>query len=100
MRQTTGTRKSPGEKVINVALHEGFAPDPSGVCVTAEAEGQPSGWREMGDDGPQKTNSGHWDHLADNQDTAGDKAQGFMPHFDQNNWLFRGTPPEFSNHLM
>jgi len=35
-------------KDVNVALQEGFIPDPSGVCVTASAEGLPAEWGAMG----------------------------------------------------
>lgn len=35
-------------KDIDVALAEGFVPDPSGVCVTAEAEGLPAELGGMG----------------------------------------------------
>ncbi|MBF9030515.1 hypothetical protein HKCCE3408_08915 [Rhodobacterales bacterium HKCCE3408] len=33
-----------------------------------------------------------WDHMADDPNTAGDEAHGFMPHFDQHVWLFRENP--------
>jgi hypothetical protein len=35
-------------KDVNVALAEGFIPDPSGHCVTAAAEGLPAEWGGMG----------------------------------------------------
>jgi len=140
-------------KDVNVALEEGFIPDPSGHCVSAAAEGLPAewgamgihylrpdilqitgddprvngtgthtdfekpaillyepqadgsmtllgienlvfeaGWRGMGHNGPPMTNGRHWDHMADNPDTEGDEAHGFMPHFDQHIWLFRDNP--------
>ncbi len=33
---------------VNVALKEGYIPDPSGVCITAEMEGQPAEKGAMG----------------------------------------------------
>ena len=33
---------------VNVALAEGFIPDPSGQCVSAAAEGLPAEWGAMG----------------------------------------------------
>ncbi len=35
-------------KDVNVALADGFIPDPSGHCVSAEAEGLPPEWGSMG----------------------------------------------------
>lgn len=35
-------------KDVNIALAEGFIPDPSGHCVSAVAEGLPSEWGAMG----------------------------------------------------
>jgi hypothetical protein len=35
-------------KDVNVALAEGFIPDPSGHCIFAEAEGLPAEWGAMG----------------------------------------------------
>lgn len=35
-------------KDVEVALEEGYIPDPSGHCVTAEAEGLPAEWGAMG----------------------------------------------------
>lgn len=35
-------------KDVNVALAEGFIPDPSGACVSAAAEGLPAEWGAMG----------------------------------------------------
>ena len=35
-------------KDVNVALAEGFIPDPSGHCVSAAAEGLPAEWGAMG----------------------------------------------------
>lgn len=37
-------------------------------------------------------NGRSWDHMADDPDTDGDEAHGFMPHFDQHVWLFRENP--------
>ena len=33
---------------VNIALAEGFIPDPSGHCVSAAAEGLPAEWGDMG----------------------------------------------------
>ncbi len=33
-----------------------------------------------------------WDHMADDPNTPGDEAHGFMPHYDQHVWLFRENP--------
>jgi hypothetical protein len=35
-------------KDVNIALAEGFIPDPSGHCVSAAAEGLPAEWGDMG----------------------------------------------------
>lgn len=138
---------------VDVALAEGFIPDPSGHCISAAAEGLPAewgamgihylnpallkisgsdprvdgmgthtdfskpavllyepqadgsmvlvgienlvfqkAWKEMGNDGPPVINGRNWDTMADNQETEGDEAHGFMPHFDQHVWLFRDNP--------
>ena len=37
-------------------------------------------------------NGRHWDHMADDPDTPGDEAHGFMPHYDQHVWLYRENP--------
>jgi hypothetical protein len=37
-------------------------------------------------------NGRSWDHMADDPNTAGDEAHGFMPHYDQHVWLFRENP--------
>lgn len=140
-------------KDVNVALADGFIPDPSGHCVSAAAEGLPpewggmgihylnpaklqitsdmprvdgmsshtdfmepaillyepqadgslvlvgienlvfeKAWMGMGHSGPPMMNGREWDHMADNPDTAGDEAHGFMPHYDQHVWLFRENP--------
>lgn len=140
---------------VNVALAEGYIPDPSGMCVSAAAEGLPPEWGDMGihylrpdllklappgervdgasthtdfmqpaillyepqadgsmelvgienlvfeaawkaegHDGPPMTNGRNWDHMADNPDTPGDEAHGFMPHYDQHVWLFREHPSD------
>ncbi len=140
-------------KDVNVALAEGYIPDPSGHCISAEAEGlspewgamgihylnpaklkitgdkprvdgmsthtdfmdpaillyepQADGsmelvgvenlvfeaaWMGMGHSGPPMINGRMWDHMADNPDTDGDEAHGFMPHFDQHVWLYRKNP--------
>lgn len=140
-------------KDVNVALAEGFIPDPSGHCVSAAAEGLPAelggmgihylnpaalqitgaeprvdgmsthtdfmkpaillyepqadgslelvgienlvfeaAWKAAGHDGAPMINGRMWDHMADNPDTAGDEAHGFMPHYDQHVWLFRENP--------
>ncbi len=140
-------------KDVNVALAEGYIPDPSGHCISAEAEGLPpewgamgihylnpaklkitgdkprvdgmsthtdfmdpaillyepqadgsmelvgvenlvfeAAWMGMGHSGPPMINGRMWDHMADNPDTDGDEAHGFMPHFDQHVWLYRKNP--------
>lgn len=33
-----------------------------------------------------------WDHMADDPNTSGDEAHGFMPHYDQHVWIFRENP--------
>ena len=33
-----------------------------------------------------------WDHMADDPNTPGDEAHGFMPHYDQHVWLYRENP--------
>ena len=35
-------------KDVNIALAEGFIRDPSGLCVSAAAEGLPAEWSAMG----------------------------------------------------
>jgi hypothetical protein len=35
-------------KDVNIALAEGFIPDPSGHCISAAAEGLPAEWGDMG----------------------------------------------------
>ncbi|MFZ2101245.1 MAG: hypothetical protein WAU86_11840 [Oricola sp.] len=133
---------------VNVALAEGYIPDPSGHCVSAEAEGLPAEWGAMGihymrpdvlgitatqprvdgnglntdflkpsillyepqADGSMKLvgaenlvfekawkEAGHkegpasmgrnWDRMADDPNTKGDEAHGFMPHYDQHVWF-------------
>ena len=140
---------------VNVAMAEGYIPDPSGMCVYAAAEGLPpewggmgihylrpdllklappggrvdgagthtdfmqpaillyepqadgsmvlvgienlvfeAAWKAEGNDGPPMTNGRMWDHMADNPDTPGDEAHGFMPHYDQHVWLFREHPSD------
>lgn len=37
-------------------------------------------------------NGRHWDHMADDPNTPGDEAHGFMPHYDQHVWLYRDNP--------
>ncbi|RYH06017.1 hypothetical protein EU800_25290 [Tropicimonas sp. IMCC6043] len=37
-------------------------------------------------------NGRSWDHMADDPNTPGDEAHGFMPHYDQHVWLFRENP--------
>lgn len=140
-------------KDVNVALAEGYIPDPSGHCVSAAEEGLPpelggmgihylnpaalkitageprvdgmsthtdfmapaillyepqedgslelvgienlvfeAAWRAAGHEGPPMLNGRNWDHMADDPNTDGDEAHGFMPHFDQHVWLFRDNP--------
>jgi hypothetical protein len=49
-------------------------------------------WKAAGHDGPPMLNGREWDHMADNADTEGDEAHGFMPHYDQHVWLYRENP--------
>jgi len=49
-------------------------------------------WKEAGHDAPPVLNGRSWDAMADDPNTAGDEAHGFMPHFDQHVWLFRANP--------
>jgi hypothetical protein len=49
-------------------------------------------WMGAGHSGPPMMNGRHWDHMADDPNTPGDEAHGFMPHFDQHVWLFRENP--------
>lgn len=141
-------------KDVNVALAEGYIPDPSGHCVSAEAEGLPAelggmgmhylrpdllqlappggervdgtgthtdwaqpaillyepqadgslelvgienlvfqaAWAAAGNSAPPMLNGRPWDAMADDPNTAGDEAHGFMPHFDQHVWLYRANP--------
>lgn len=140
-------------KDVNVALAEGYIPDPSGHCVEAAAEGLPAEWGGMGihylhpamlelappggrvdgtgthtdfmkpaillyepqADGSMELvgienlvfeaawkaagneeapmiNGRMWDRMADDPETPGDEAHGFMPHYDQHVWLFRENP--------
>jgi hypothetical protein len=49
-------------------------------------------WQAAGMGDTPKLNGRAWDHMADDPNTAGDEAHGFMPHFDQHVWLFRENP--------
>jgi hypothetical protein len=49
-------------------------------------------WKDAGSEEAPKLNGRTWDHMADDPDTAGDEAHGFMPHYDQHVWLFRENP--------
>lgn len=137
---------------VNVALAEGYIPDPSGHCVTAAAEGLPAewggmgihylhpellmimasdprvdgksvhtdflnpsillyepqadgslelvgvenlvfeaAWQEAGNAEPPIFAGRKWDYMADDPNTPGDEAHGFVPHYDQHVW-FRENP--------
>ena len=49
-------------------------------------------WKASGNTEELVLNGRHWDHMADDPNTPGDEAHGFMPHFDQHVWLFRENP--------
>ena len=49
-------------------------------------------WEAAGMGNAPMLNGRMWDHMADDPDTAGDEAHGFMPHYDQHVWLFRENP--------
>lgn len=49
-------------------------------------------WTASGKTEELVLNGRAWDHMADDPNTAGDEAHGFMPHFDQHVWLFRENP--------
>lgn len=49
-------------------------------------------WNAAGMGDQPTLNGRSWDHMADDPNTAGDEAHGFMPHFDQHVWLFRDNP--------
>lgn len=49
-------------------------------------------WLAAGSGEAPTLNGRTWDHMADDQATAGDEAHGFMPHYDQHVWLFRENP--------
>lgn len=49
-------------------------------------------WKASGNTEELVLNGRHWDHMADDPETSGDEAHGFMPHYDQHVWLFRENP--------
>lgn len=49
-------------------------------------------WKASGNTEELTLNGRKWDHMADDPNTPGDEAHGFMPHFDQHVWLFRENP--------
>ena len=49
-------------------------------------------WEAAGMGEVPTLNGRAWDHMADDANTAGDEAHGFMPHYDQHVWLFRENP--------
>lgn len=49
-------------------------------------------WKASGKTEELVLNGRGWDHMADDPNTAGDEAHGFMPHYDQHVWLFRENP--------
>lgn len=49
-------------------------------------------WQAAGMGDAPMLNGRTWDHMADDPNTSGDEAHGFMPHFDQHVWLFRENP--------
>ena len=49
-------------------------------------------WLAAGNAEEPMLNGRKWDHMADDPNTPGDEAHGFMPHYDQHVWLFRENP--------
>ena len=49
-------------------------------------------WESSGKGDAPILNGRTWDHMADDPNTPGDEAHGFMPHYDQHVWLFRENP--------
>jgi hypothetical protein len=49
-------------------------------------------WEASGKTEELVLNGRAWDHMADDPNTAGDEAHGFMPHYDQHVWLHRENP--------
>ena len=49
-------------------------------------------WQAAGMGDAPMLNGRGWDHMADDPNTEGDEAHGFMPHYDQHVWLFRDNP--------
>ena len=49
-------------------------------------------WQQAGMGEAPMLNGRMWDHMADDPNTSGDEAHGFMPHYDQHVWLFRENP--------
>jgi hypothetical protein len=49
-------------------------------------------WDAAATDEDLVLNGRAWDHMADDPNTPGDEAHGFMPHYDQHVWLFRENP--------
>lgn len=49
-------------------------------------------WNTSGKTEELVLNGRGWDHMADDPNTPGDEAHGFMPHYDQHVWLFRENP--------
>ena len=49
-------------------------------------------WTASGKTEELVLNGRHWDHMADDPNTPGDEAHGFMPHYDQHVWLYRDNP--------
>lgn len=49
-------------------------------------------WLAAGNEGPPVFHGRTWDRMADDPDTEGDEAHGFVPHYDQHVWVFRENP--------
>jgi hypothetical protein len=137
---------------VNVALADGFVPDPSGACVSASEAGLPAemgamgvhylnmallqlapgarvdgtgthtdftrpailiyepqedgsmalvgvenlvfqqAWADAGNSEPPSFGGTPWDAMADDNDTDGDEAHGFAPHYDRHVWVMRDNP--------
>ncbi len=92
----------PGDRVDGAGTHTDFI-EPAILLYEPQADGSlelvgienlvfEAAWMAEGHDGPPMLNGRSWDHMADNPDTPGDEAHGFMPHYDQHVWLFRENP--------
>ena len=92
----------PGKRVDGASTYTDFL-HPAVLLYEPQADGSmqlvgvenlvfQKAWKEAGHDGPPVLNGRKWDAMADDPNTAGDEAHGFMPHYDQHVWLFRANP--------